>query len=390
MRRMAIAVLILIGGVHCAAAQNTVRYFTNVTGLLEDLDTDVILKETRNGGKVVSAELDVCHAPAPNSPLRSRFVVALKPQGNRLAGSGQSQDGRTPVSVDLARSGTAGAIAFEGTIRYGERVFRAQSTDNADISAREFEEQAAVEETIVENPGEFREVTPGTVAMRVQHAALNEVLKTLRAERVKVQTYSIAPSCEALRRGTLDVQLDVDPERAADLVARARSLPGVLRAGWTSGGIDLTRALRLPVAAFRDAGGALDRDRLAKALAAVAEKVLNAQTDSVEWNDVTGELSLVMRRPDATLPGLDLVELIEIPVVASADRPGGKDSLVIRIGQLTSEMEDAAEGPRLSLSTNQSGNEAAEPAGGDALQAALAKELKAEIWDTGKEAWVRP
>ena len=159
-------------------------------------------------------------------------MVTLKPQGNRLVGSGQTQDSKRPVTVDLARSATGNSYTFEGTVKLGDRILKASSDDLADMSDKDFAEQTAVEEAIVDNPADFREVTPGTLGIRVARTALIDFLKTLRAENVKVQGYSIAPSCEALRRGTVDVQVDIDPDRAADLIAKAKTLPGVTRAGW--------------------------------------------------------------------------------------------------------------------------------------------------------------
>lgn len=389
MRRVAIAVAALVVSGPCAFAQNpTVRYFTGVPNLLEDLDTDVILKETRQGAKIVSAEIDVCHLPAPNSPLRERFVVQLKPQGNRLVGSGQSQESKTPVTIDLNRTAANNEVKFEGTIKYGDRTFKSLSEENTDISEKEFKEQTATDETITDNPADFREVTPGTVAFRVARGSLVDFLKALRAENVKVQSFSIAPSCDALRRGYLEVQADVDPERASALVAKAKSLPGVTRAGWTSGGIDLSRAIKFPATGWRDASGKLDRDKLGKAISALAGKVLNGKSATAEWDDVTGELAITVKRPDETVPGLGLTEVIDIPLVVSGEKPGANNTIVIRIGSLSSELEDDGGSPKLSMS-NQSNGESPEPFGADALLEALAKDFKAETWDSDKEAWTK-
>ena len=170
-------------------------------------------------------------------------------------------------------------MKFEGTIKYGDRTFKSLSEENADISEKEFKEQTAIEESIVDNPADFREVTPGTIAFRVTRASLVDFLKALRAENVKVQSFSISPSCDALRRGYLDVQADIDPERAAALIAKAKSLPGVTRAGWTSGGIDLSRAIRFPAAGWRDASGKLDREKLGNAIAGGCEQGARRQID---------------------------------------------------------------------------------------------------------------
>ncbi len=388
MRVLSVAVLMLAFGAPQAMAQApTVRYFNGVYGLLGDIETDAFLKETRQGNKVVSAELDVCHAPSPGSRLRDRFVVTLKPQGNRLVGSGQTQESKRPVTVDLKRSATGNSYSFEGTVKLGDRILTASSEDLADMSAKEFEEQTAVEETIVENPAEFREVTPGTLGFRVSRTALADFLKALRTENVKVQGYSIAPSCEALRRSTVDVQVDVDPERAAELISKAKTLPGVVQAGWTGGGLDLARAIRIPAGAFRDSAGKLDRKTLGDAIAAAVAKAFSAQPGPVEWDDVTGELAVTVSRPDNTVPGLDLTETIGVSFVISGEKPGAKDTLVIRIGQAESEIGDDGPGPRLTIASNQGGEESPEPAGSDNLHNALAREMKGEVWDAEKEGW---
>lgn len=388
MRRVAVAAVALAVSGPCALAQNSVRYFTGLPSLLEELDTDVILKEVRQGGKVVSAELDVCHLPAPNSPLRERFVVALQPQGTRLTGSGQSQESKTPVKVDLNRTVSGDGVTFEGTIRYGERTFKALSEENPAISEQDFKDQNLLDDGIVENPAEFREVTPGAIAFRVNRASLADFLNALRNENVRLQTFSIAPSCDALRRGFLDVQADIDPERAAALIAKAKSLPGVTRAGWTAGGIDLSRAIRFPATGWRDAAGKLDRDKLGNALAAAAGKALNGASASAEWDDTTGELEITVKRPDATIPGLSLTEVIEIPLSVSGEKPGAVDLLVVRTGTLSGELEDAAGKPPLSLG-NQGNSESPEPFGTDNLIAALAREFKAERWDSDNESWAK-
>lgn len=389
MRVLSVVTLALACSGFAAVAQTNVRYFNGVYGLLGDIETDAFLKETRQGGKVVSAELDVCHAPSPGSPLRDRFVITLKPQGNRLVGSGQTQDSKRPVTVDLARSASSNSYAFEGTVKLGDQILKASSDDLADMSEKEFREQTSVEESIVDNPTDFREVTPGTLAFRVARTATIDLLKMLRSENVKIQGYSIAPSCEALRRGTVDVQLDVDPERALALIGKMKAAPGVTKAGWTSGGVDLTRAIRIPAGNFRDSAGKLDRQKLGEAIAAVAAKVFSAKPGTAEWDEVTGELAITVKRPDLTVPGLGLTEVIGIPFVISGEKPGGKDTLVIRIGQTESEIQDDGAGPRLTITANQSGEEAPEPAGSDDLQATLAKELKGQTWDSDKETWAK-
>jgi hypothetical protein len=121
----------------------------------------------------------------------------------------------------------------------------------------------------------------------------------------------------------------------------------------------------------------------------VTAKALSGEQDAIEWDDVTGELGVLVKRPDVTVPGLGLTEVIGAPFVFSSEKPGAKDMIVIRIGRLDSEIQDPGAGPRLQINTTQSDGDSSEPAGSDSLQAALAKELKGQIWDTDKETWAK-
>ncbi len=114
-----------------------------------------------------------------------------------------------------------------------------------------------------------------------------------------------------------------------------------------------------------------------------------AQPGTVEWDEVTGELAVTVKRPDVTVPGLGLTEVIGIPFVVSGEKPGGKDTIVIRIGQSESEIQDDGAAPRLTIAATQSGEETSEPKGSDELQAALAKQMKGQAWDGDKEDWAK-
>src|SRR5438874_3885747 len=50
---------------------------------------------------------------------------------------------------------------------------------------------------------------------------------------VEVSLGSLTVSCDALRAGQQTINMSADPDRAAALVAKFKSLPGVLAAGWT-------------------------------------------------------------------------------------------------------------------------------------------------------------
>ncbi len=78
-----------------APAGPEIRYFTYLNGLIEDRG-DVVLKETRQGGRVVAASLDVCFPmpsdAEPHRPLRDdaahrrRQALGLDPEPGRQAG----------------------------------------------------------------------------------------------------------------------------------------------------------------------------------------------------------------------------------------------------------------------------------------------------------------
>jgi len=79
--------------------------------LFGDLATDGFLKEVRQGAKVVSALLDVCHSVSQTSSRKDRFVVPLKLEGTKLTGTGQSQEAKLPITVSLVRKQTGKTVA---------------------------------------------------------------------------------------------------------------------------------------------------------------------------------------------------------------------------------------------------------------------------------------
>ena len=87
------------------------------------------------------------------------------------------------------------------------------------------------------------------------------------------------------------------------------------------------------------------------------------------------------------MPGLGLTEVIEAPFVVSGEKPGANNTIVVRVGTLSTELEDDGS-PKLALSS-QSNGDSPEPFGADGLLEALAKEFKAETWDSEKEAWAK-
>ena len=55
----------------------------------------------------------------------------------------------------------------------------------------------------------------------------------LRGEHAQIALYSLAASCAELRSGEQIVRLTDDPERAAEMINKLKTAPGVVDAGWT-------------------------------------------------------------------------------------------------------------------------------------------------------------
>src|SRR5450631_2324535 len=163
-----------------------VRYFTSIDGLM-DGNADVILKETRQGKTVTSAVLDVCYPAAKGSDRKDRFVA------------------------DLSVSGQA--------------VTEVASSDNSDLSEKEFKDNQTVDDGIAAAPKDFTEVSPESIGVRVKLDAALDFLKGLKGQDLEVALGSLTVSCDALRAGEQTISISVDPDRAAALIAKSKSLP---------------------------------------------------------------------------------------------------------------------------------------------------------------------
>src|SRR5882762_4801800 len=115
------------------------RYFTAIDGLM-DGNADVILKETRQGKTVSAATLDVCYPIEKNSDRKDRFVVNLAVSGQTMTGSTQSIGEKSPVTVKLVRKQAGDNFDFRGQISIGQTVTEVASSENSDISEKEFQD----------------------------------------------------------------------------------------------------------------------------------------------------------------------------------------------------------------------------------------------------------
>ena len=362
-----------------------VRYFTSIDGLM-DGNADVILKETRQGKNVTAAVLDVCYPAEKGSDRKDRFVVNLAVNGQNLSGSTQSIGDKLPVTVKLARKATGDTFEFKGQISVGQTVTDVTSTDNSDLSEKEFQDNQTTDDGITAAPKDFTEVSPEAIAVKVKLEAALDFLKSLKGQDVEISLGSLTASCEALRAGEQTININVDPDRAAALIAKSRTLPGVVAAGWTSGIVDMDRSIRFAAADWRD-GDKLSKDKLAAAIAGVLSKTLAAKSSSSSWNANTGKLKLTFKRPSRILPALGLTETIEIMALAAPDKPGVSDRLMLWISTPVISTVDETTGPKLNLTDEASGDEEGEQKDDNGSVDALAKEFKAQRWDADKSAW---
>jgi hypothetical protein len=306
------------------------RYFTAIDGLM-DGNADVILKETRQGKAVTAAVLDVCYPAAKGSDRKDRFVANLAVlNGQNLTGTTQSLGDKQPVIVKLARK---------------------------------------------------------PFGVRVKLDAALDFLKSLKGEAVEVGLSSLSISCDALRAGEQTINLTADPERTAALIAKAKSMPGVVAAGWTSGSFEMDRTIRFAAAEWRD-GDKINKEKIASAISAVLSKTLAAKAAGADWDPNTGKLTLTLKRPSPIYPPLGLTESVEVTALVSPDKPGASDKLMLWISSPVITTADEGTGPKLSLSEESTGDEeGGEPKDDNGSVEALAKEFKGQRWDADRSVW---
>src|SRR5476651_1101217 len=168
-----------------APGANEVRYFTSIDGLMEG-NADVVLKETRQGKTVTAAVLDVCYPAQKGSDHKDRFVVNLAVSGQTLTGTTQTLGDKLPVTVRLVRKPTGDTFEFRGQVSVGQTVTEVTSTDNSDLSEKEFQDSQTSEDGIAATPKDFTEVSPEAIGVRVKLDAAADFLKALRGQDVEI------------------------------------------------------------------------------------------------------------------------------------------------------------------------------------------------------------
>jgi hypothetical protein len=362
------------------------RYFTAIDGLM-DGNADVILKETRQGKNVTAAVLDVCYPAAKGADRKDRFVANLTVSGQNLTGSTQTLGDKLPVTVKLARKPTGDTFEFRGQITIGQAVTEVTSTDNSDLSEKEFLDNQTSDDGITPAPKDFTDVSPEAFGVRVKLDAALDFLKSLKGEAVEVGLSSLSISCDALRAGEQTINLTADPERTAALIAKAKSMPGVVAAGWTSGAVEMDRTIRFAAAEWRD-GDKINRDKIASAISGVLAKTLAAKAAGADWDANTGKLTLTFKRPSPVYPPLELTESVDVTALVSPDKPGATDRLMLWISSPVITTADEGTGPKLNVSEEATGDEeGGEPKDDNGSVEALAKEFKGQRWDADKSVW---
>jgi hypothetical protein len=369
-----------------APGANEVRYFTAIDGLM-DGNADVVLKETRQGKTVTAATLDVCYPAEKNSDRKDRFVANLTISGQNLTGTTQSVGDKLPVTIKLTRKPTGDSFEFRGQISIGQTVTEVVSTDNTDLSEKEYLDSQTSDDGITATPKDFTDVSPESVAVKVKLDAALDFVKGLKGQDLEVSLSSLSVSCDELRGGVQTINLTVDPDRAAALIAKAKSTPGVVEAGWTSGAVEMDRAIRFAAADWRD-GDKVNREKLAAAISGVLSKTLAATPSSSAWNANTGKLKLTFKRPSPVLPALALTETIEMTALVSSDKPGASDRLMLWVSSPVITTADEGSGPKLNVTEDAAGDEeGGEPENDNGSIEALTKALKGQRWDADKSVW---
>jgi len=368
-----------------APGANETRYFTAIDGLM-DGNADVILKETRQGKTVTAAVLDVCYPAAKGSDRKDRFVANLAISGQTLSGTTQSIGGKLPVTVKLVRKPTGENFEFKGQISIGQTVTEVNSTDNSDLSEKEFQESQTTDDGITPSPKDFTEVSPESIGVRVKLDAASDFLKSLKGQDVEVSLSSLAVTCDALRAGEQTINLSADPDRAAGLIARFKSSPGVVAVGWTTGLFDMDRTIRFPAADWRD-GDRLNKEKLLSTISNILAATLSAKPSSAAWSASTGKLKLTFKRPSQTFPALDLTDTIEVTALVAPEKPGASDRLMLWISSPDVSTMDETAGPKLNLVNDSNGDEEGEQKNDNGSVDALAKEFKGQRWDADKSVW---
>src|SRR5205809_627345 len=107
------------------------------------------------------------------------------------------------TAIDGLMEGNADVVLKE--TRQGKTVTSAVteviSTDNSDLSEKEYLESQTRDDGIAAAPKDFTDVSPESVGVRVRLDAALDFLKSLKGQDLEVSLSSLTVSCDALRAG---------------------------------------------------------------------------------------------------------------------------------------------------------------------------------------------
>ena len=320
------------------------------------------------------------------SDRKDRFVANLAVNGQTLTGTTQSLGDKLPVTVKLVRKPTGDSFEFRGQISIGQTVTEVTSTDNSDLSEKEFQDNQTSDDGITPAPKDFTEVSPESIGVRVKLDAALDFLKGLKGQAVEVALSSLAVTCDALRAGEQTINLSADPDRAAALIAKSKSPPGVVAAGWTSGmrrdgphhPLSRRRLARRRQDQQGQARGGDLRRADQDARGEVGGRGMERQHRKAETDVQAAEPAIPRARPHrddrdhrAGVAGqARRVRQADAVDQQSRDLDGGRGA-----------------GAKLNLSEESSGDEEGDQRDDNGSVEALAKEFKGQRWDADKSAW---
>jgi hypothetical protein len=164
-------------------------------------------------------------------------------------------------------------------------------------------------------------------------------------------------------------------------------MPGVVAAGWSTGLIEMDRAIRFNAAEWRD-GDTLNRDKLAMAIGNVLATALSTKLAASAWSDTTGKLKLTFKRPSQVFPTLGLTETMEVNALVSPDKPGPTDKLVLWVSGPTTTTTDENSGAKLTFTDAETASEDEGDQRSDVgTVTALAKAFSGQRWDGERAVW---
>jgi len=361
------------------------RYFTAIDGLM-DGNADVILKETRQGKNVTAASLDLCYPAAKNADRKDRFVVPLTVSGQSLTGTTTSLIDKKPVTVKLTRKQNSDTYDFRGQITIGQTTTEVVSSENSDISEKEFQDSQTVDDGINATPKDFTEVSPESVGVRIKLDSALEFLKSLKGQDVEV---ALTQHDRDLRRTALG---SPDPQPRG----RSRPCRGADRQGQ-----DCARRARgrMDHGPRRDgprhplSRGGLSRRRQGEPRQACLRDLGRAGEDT--WRQARGRDLERRHRPAET--GVEAAE----PDLSGARahrhgrgqrsrltrQAGGSDQIMLWISTPTTTTADESSGAKLTLSADSGSDEEGDARDDSGIVEALTKELKGQRWDADKSVW---